>query len=146
MPPHSAAPTARCGTTKSADRRETTFSPPSAICTTTSTTSQRTRRARQRRVGRPPDGERRPHDEPGDDQAQEPMREVDGLLAADDGRQDRSVHQREVGEGEAGVVAGHPRAEQHLGEDREGGERRPAASGPAARVRPASVRWWPARR
>ena len=42
--PHSAAPTARCGTTKNAERRDTTLSPPSAICTTTSTTIQVARR------------------------------------------------------------------------------------------------------
>ena len=51
------------------------------------------------------------------------MREVDRLLAAGDGRQERAVHEREVGVGEAGVVAGHPRAEEHLGEDRERGDR-----------------------
>ena len=36
------------------------------------------------------------------------MRGVNRLLAAGDGGQDRSVHEREVGEGEPGVMAGDP--------------------------------------
>jgi hypothetical protein len=50
------------------------------------------------------------------------MRQVHRLLRHDHGRQQRTIHEREVGVGEAGVVPGDPRAEEHLGEDRQRGD------------------------
>ena len=117
-------PTARrrprgAGTTKNADRRETTLSPPSATWTRTSTTSTVASSRGSGRIGLAADGERRPHHQADDDEAHEPMRQVDRLLRHDHGRQQRPVHEREVGVGEAGVVPGDPGAEEHLGEDRD---------------------------
>ena len=43
---------------------------------------------------------------------------IASVLAADRG-DERAVHERDVGEGQPGVVAGDPRPEQHLGEDRQ---------------------------
>jgi hypothetical protein len=82
--------------------------------------------ARARRSGRSANRQRRPDDQAADRQAHGPMRQVDPLLAAHHGRQERSVHEREVGVGEARMVTGHPGAQQHLREDRDGRDRHQA--------------------
>ena len=91
--------------------------------------------ARERGVRRAMDRDRRPDREDRDDHAHRAVRGVDRLGLAADRRNDRAVHQRDVAEREAGMLAGHPGAEQHLGEDRdrrhhhEAGEDRPRARG-----------------
>ena len=77
---------------------------------------------RQRRVGRAMDGDGRPHHECRDDEAHRTVGGVDGLGIGRDLREQRAIHERDVAEGQARALAGDPRAEQHLGEDRHGSE------------------------
>ena len=67
------------------------------------------------------------------------MREVDRLLADHQIWQQRAVHEREVGEGEAGVLAGDPRAEEHLGEDGHAVRRQPGQARARGRGRHRSM-------
>ena len=132
---HSAAPTARCGTTNSADSRDDDVRG-----------AQRDLDDHQRRpatsgervaaVGRrvrATDDERGPDHEHRHDHAQRPMRERGSACVAlpTAGRTEPFMSGKSRIR-EARVLAGHPRAEQHLGEDRHCGEQRRGASGPAA--------------
>ena len=120
--PHRAAPTARCGTTNSADRPDTTFRPPSAICTTIRTSitvaSRRGSGASVVRRTASQDASTSPRTTRLMSRCARWM----SLLGRRDLGQERSVHEREVGVRQAGVVPGNPRAQQHLGEDGDPGE------------------------
>ncbi len=95
----------------------------------------------QRSVRPAPDGDRRPRDQPGDDDAHRAMRELDGLRAGGRGGEQLAVHQREVGVREPRTLARDPRPQQHLAEDRErrDGEQQRRAAGCAGGGRHRSV-------
>jgi len=118
---HRAAPTARCGTTKSADRRDhqgdrQTGEPPRAGC-----------------GHRPAHTTRGPEDEERHGDRQRAMRELDERPAGQGRWPQATLHEREVREGEPRAGPGDPRAEQHLSEHRHARHRHQPAGQPAGR-------------